>query len=102
MALANIEGGDGLPLNCNGVTQQLLNDAKDTNYLCDDNKTIPKYSMRSCRAVINQVNKTEDEHEEQKIRSCTGLVKVSRLSNTQDSQIDTRLAWIMLHIIDAM
>ena len=49
--------------------------------------------------VIKQANKTEDEHEDQKIRNCTGFVKVSRLINTKSSQSDPRLACIMLHVI---
>ena len=34
--------------------------------------------------------------------SCTGLVKVSKLRNTLSSQIDPRLALIMLHKIPAI
>ena len=37
-----------------------------------------------------------------KNRIFTGLVNVSILSNTRDSQSDTRLAWIMYHNIYAI
>ena len=58
--------------------------------------------MKYCRAVIKRANKTEDENEDQKIRSRTGWVKLSSLSNTQASQSDTRLSRIMFHKIAAM
>ena len=46
------------------------------------------------------MNKTEHEHKDRKIISRTGLVKLSRLRNTLDSQSNTRLDWIMFHKID--
>ena len=67
-----------------------------------DNNILPKYYMRYFRSVIKRVNKTEDEHKDQKIRSRTGLLKVSSLSNTRASHNDTILAWIMLHNISNM
>ena len=69
---------------------------------CGDNSILPKSSVSYFREVIKRVNKTEDEHEDQKIRSCTGLVKVLSLSNTRASQSDPRLAWIVFHKIAAM
>ena len=58
--------------------------------------------MRYLREVIKRVNKNEDAHEDQKQKSCTGLVNVYRLRNTRVSQSDTRLAWIWFHKISAM
>ena len=48
------------------------------------------------------MNKTEDEHEDQKFRGRTSLVKVSSLSNTRASQCDHRIACIVFHKIAAM
>ena len=58
--------------------------------------------MRFFWEVIKRVNKTEDEHKDQKIRIHTGLVKVLRLSNTRASHSDPKIARIMFHTIDSM
>ena len=55
--------------------------------------------MSYLREVTKWANKKEDKHEEQKIRNCTGLVKVYSLSNTQGSQSDTRIYWITFNKI---
>ena len=55
--------------------------------------------MSYLREVTKWANKKEDKHEEQKIRNCTGLVKVYSLSNTQASQRDTRIDCITFNKI---
>ena len=55
--------------------------------------------MRYFQELIKLITKKEDEHEKQKNKSHTGLVKVSSLRNTQYSQINPRLVWIMFHKI---
>ena len=58
--------------------------------------------MRYFQEVIKLITKKEDEHENQKNKSHTGLVKVSSLRNTQSSQINPRLVWIMFHKISVV
>ena len=48
------------------------------------------------------MNKKEDGQENQKIRTHTGLVEVSKLINTRAPQSDLRISWIMFHKIAAM
>ena len=52
--------------------------------------------------VIKRVNKKEDENKEQKITAHTRLVKLLSLRNTQTSQSDPRLAWIIFQNITAI
>ena len=85
IASTDIEVFHGLPLDCRGVAQQFQNVVGDVNYRCGDNGILEKYSMGYFRELIKRVNKREDEHEYQKNNYCTGLVKVSRLSNTRAS-----------------
>ena len=58
--------------------------------------------MKFFREVTKRVNKTEGKHEDQKIRSHTGLVKVLSLSNTRASHSDPKIAQIMFHTIYAI
>ena len=97
-----IEGGHGLPFECLGVTNILQHIVKSVISWCGDNGILEKSSMRYFREVIKRVNKKDNDHEDQKNKSQTGLVKVSRLSNTQASHSDTRLECIMLHKISEM
>ena len=96
---AGIEVVPGLPFECHGLAYQLQEVFKAVKFRCGDNNILPKSSTMYFQEVIKQANKTEDEHEDQKIRTRTGFVKVSRLINTQSSQSDPRLACIMLHTI---
>ena len=99
---AGIEVVPGLPFECHGLAYQLQEVVKASKFRCGDNNILQKSSTIYFQEVIKQANKTEDEHEDQKIRTCTGFVKVSRLINTQSSQSDPRLACIMLHTIDSI
>ena len=54
---ANIEGGHGLPLECNGVSQQLQNVIKDVKYRCGDYNIQEKLSSRYFHEVIKRANK---------------------------------------------
>ena len=99
---SEVEGGHRIPLDFLSVVHQLKNFVKATNYRCGDYNILEKSSMRYRREVNKRVNKKEDDHEDQKRKSRAGLVKVSRLSNTQASQSGHMLAWIMFHKISEM
>ena len=81
---------------------QLQNIVKAFKSRCGDNDILDKYSMRYSKEIMKRVNKKEGDHEDQKIITHPGLVRVSRLSNTQSSQSDPRIYWIMFHNISAM
>ena len=99
IASANIEGVHDLPFGFRGVAMQLQNNVKAFKSRCGDNDILPKSSLSYFQEVIKRVNKMDDEHEDQKIRSRAGLVKVSILSKTRASHIDPGLACIMVHKI---
>ena len=71
-----IDGGSGLTFACHGIEQQLQNVVKDAKSRFGDNNILQKSSMRYLQALIKWVNKIEDDHEDQKIISRTGLVKI--------------------------
>ena len=100
IASSDIKVGHSPPFDCHGVAQKLQNVVKAANYRCGDNDILEKSSMRYYQEVIKRLNRKEDDHEEKKKRTCTGLVKVSRLRNTRSSQSDTKLAGIMFHKLD--
>ena len=57
-----------------------------------DIKTNKMSSLKYFHKVIKRVNERDNEHEIQTINLCTGLVKVSILSNNCSMQSDPRLA----------
>ena len=101
VASSDIEGGHGLPFDCWGVAKQLLNVSKDIKYRCGYYGIKDKPPNSYFREVIKYMNEKEDDNEYQK-NSCSGLVKVPILRNSQASNIDLRLSWIMLHKIAAI
>ena len=86
VATDKVEVVHGLTFDCHGVTMQLQNVVKDFNSQCGDYSILHKSSVRYLWEVIKRANKKVDEHEYQKIRTHTGLVKVLSFSNTQASQ----------------
>ena len=79
IASAEIEGGHGLTFYCNSLSEKFQEFSKAVKSRCGDINILIKYSMSYFQEVINRFNRMEDEHEDQKIISRTGLVKVSRL-----------------------
>ena len=57
-----------------------------------DNEINKKSSLKYFHKVIKRVNERDNEHEIQTINPCTGLVKVSILSNNCYMQSDTGIA----------
>ena len=54
------------------------------------------------RAVVKEVNVSEEAHDKQRKNSRTVLIKVSSLSNNRSNQSNPSLDWIMFHKIAHM
>ena len=65
-------------------------------------KITHNYASKYCCAVRNQVNVSKEDHDKQRKKSRTGLIKISILSNNRDNQSDPRLYWMMFHKITHM
>ena len=57
VASAEIEGGDGLPLDCRGVAKQFQRFVKDNNSQCSDNNIQKQSSLSYFQESIKRVNK---------------------------------------------
>ena len=69
----------------------------------DSKNTItPDSALKYAHRVIARVNKEKDNAEEQKIKTRTGIIKVTGLSHKRAKQYDPRLAWKMFHKIHHM
>ena len=102
VALAEIEGAQGLPIDVNtlGVEMELF--IKSINALQSTKDITPKALSQYTRSFIKRVNNIEDGQNNQRKKSRTGLVKVSIISNNRTRQSDPRLAWLMFHKISQM
>ena len=90
-----IEGYHGLPLEINVIQLQLQCVVKDIKSRNGDNEINKMSSLKYCHKLIKRVNERDNWHRTQTRNICTGLVKVSILSNNRTIQSDTRLAHIM-------
>ena len=70
---ADIEIVPGIPFECHGLAYQLQEVVEAVKFWCGNNNILPKSSIRYFQEVIKRANKTEDEHEDQKLELVQGL-----------------------------
>ena len=97
VALAEIEGAHGLPIDVNKLGAELKLFMKAVSARQSTKDITPKASSKYTFSVIKRVNNIEDGHDKQRKNRRTGLVKVSSISNNILRKVDSRLAWMMFH-----
>ena len=99
MATKEIEGAHDLPRYITTIFNKLQQVLYGVSRQ-DANKTIiPDFALRYSHRAIARVNKEEENSEEQKRKTTTGIIKVSVLSHKRAKKCDPRLAWEMFHKI---
>ena len=83
VALAEIEGAHGLPIDVNTLGAELQLVIRAVNARQSTKVITPNASSQYTRSVIKRVNKREDGHDNQRKKSRTVLVKVSSISNNK-------------------
>ena len=102
VALAEIEGVNGLPIDVNTLGANLKFFIKAVNARKSTKDITANSLSKYTRPVIKQVKCIEYGHYSQTKKSRTGSVKVSSITNNIERQSDPRLAWMMFHKIVQM
>ena len=102
VALAEIEGAHGLPIDVRTLGAELQMVIGSVNARQSTKVITSHASSQYTRSVIKRVNKREDSHDNQGKKSRTVLLKVSIISNNRLRHSYPRLAWLMFHNIYQM
>ena len=91
-----------MPIDVNTLGGELQFFIKAVNARQLTKEITPKSASKYTLSVINRVNSIEDDHDNQRKKIGTGLVKVSIISNNRVRKSDPRLAWLMFQKITHM
>ena len=99
MATLEIDGAHGLLRDINTFADEIQQVLHEVDGKIIGNEIKPASAQRYAHRLIKRLNINEEGEEGQKLRTRTGLIKVSGLSHKRSKKSDPRLTWFMFHKI---